>query len=68
MGSFIDKAKGKAKEMAGKATGDRKLEAEGIADQAKGKVKEKIEDVKDTAREELARDREALDSVTRPDD
>lgn len=34
-----DQAKGKAKEVAGKVTGDRKLQAKGKLDQAKGKAK-----------------------------
>ena len=46
MGEWTDKAKGKIKETAGVATGDRELEAEGKADTLKGKVKEKIEDAK----------------------
>jgi uncharacterized protein YjbJ (UPF0337 family) len=39
--------KGQAKEQAGKATGDRDLEAEGQADQAKGNLKNAGEKVKD---------------------
>ncbi|MDI3419137.1 CsbD family protein [Streptomyces luteolus] len=35
----MDKAKGKAKEVAGKVTGDRKQEFEGKADQARGEAK-----------------------------
>ncbi|MGW9114637.1 CsbD family protein [Microbacterium sp. NPDC055683] len=38
---------GKAKEAAGKATDDEKLEAEGHADQAKAKLKKAGDDVKD---------------------
>jgi len=38
---------GKAKEAAGKATGNEKLEAEGKADQAKASVKKTASDVKD---------------------
>ncbi|WP_433798241.1 CsbD family protein [Actinomycetospora sp. CA-084318] len=34
--------KGKAKEQAGKATGDKKLERSGQADMVKGEVKERI--------------------------
>lgn len=40
-------ATGKAKEAAGKATGNENLEAEGHADQAKSSVKKAGEDVKD---------------------
>ncbi len=39
--------KGKAKEAAGKVTGNEKLEAEGDVDQAKAGVKKAGEDVKD---------------------
>lgn len=45
-----DKVKGKAKEMAGKATGDDELEAEGRTQHAKGKVQDKAEEVKDSAK------------------
>jgi uncharacterized protein YjbJ (UPF0337 family) len=40
-------AKGKIKEVAGKALGDRKLQSEGIADQVKGKVQKAIGGFKD---------------------
>lgn len=46
MGELIDKAKGKAKEVGGKITGDRSLETEGELDQAKGKVKGGFEEIK----------------------
>jgi uncharacterized protein YjbJ (UPF0337 family) len=39
-----DKIKGKAKEMQGKATGDKSREAEGKVEQAKGKAKGKAKD------------------------
>lgn len=42
-----DKFGGKIKEMAGKVTGDAKLEAEGKADQAKGAVKDGYGKAKD---------------------
>ncbi|BDV31227.1 CsbD family protein [Microbacterium terricola] len=42
--------KGKSKEAAGKATGDKKLETEGHVDQAKADVKNAAEDVKDAFR------------------
>ncbi|MFM9373376.1 CsbD family protein [Streptomyces sp. Da 82-17] len=35
----MDKAKGKAKEMTGKVTGDRRQQAEGKMDQARGEAK-----------------------------
>ncbi|GAA4896431.1 CsbD-like protein [Stackebrandtia albiflava] len=41
-----DKLIGKAKEMAGKLTGNEKLEAEGKTQNAKGTVKDKADEVK----------------------
>ena len=43
-------AKGKVKEVAGKALGDSKLESEGQADQVKGKVQNAIGGLKDALR------------------
>ena len=40
-----DQAKGVVKEAVGKATGDKRTEAEGKTDQAKGKVKNATDDV-----------------------
>jgi uncharacterized protein YjbJ (UPF0337 family) len=45
-----EQAKGKVKEVAGKVTGDSKLEGEGKADQVKGKVQNTIGGIKDTLR------------------
>ncbi|MFE2377618.1 CsbD family protein [Streptomyces sp. NPDC059398] len=45
----MDKMKGKAKEAAGKMTGDKRQEAEGRTDQAKGKTKDTLGDAKDRA-------------------
>jgi uncharacterized protein YjbJ (UPF0337 family) len=45
-----EQAKGKIKEMAGKATGDAKLEGEGTAQKAGGKVQNAIGGVKDALR------------------
>jgi uncharacterized protein YjbJ (UPF0337 family) len=57
MGEVRDKArnvkqdvKGKAKETAGRVTGNNKLENKGKADQAKASVKKKGEKVKDVFR------------------
>ena len=47
-----EQAKGKAKEWAGKATGDAKTEGEGKADQVKGKVQNTVGGLKDAVREE----------------
>ena len=49
-GSF-DQAKGKVKEVAGKVTGDTKLETEGKADQVKGKVQNTVGGMKDSVKE-----------------
>ncbi len=47
----IDKAKGAAKDAAGKVTGDTKLQAEGKADKAKGAIRKGVGDVKDPFKE-----------------
>jgi uncharacterized protein YjbJ (UPF0337 family) len=39
MGEIIDKAKGKAKVLEGKLTGDKTRENQGVADQIKGNLK-----------------------------
>lgn len=51
MGSTADKAKGKIKETAGKATGNEDLEREGKVDRATGNVKEKAGQAADKVRE-----------------
>ncbi|WP_405914658.1 CsbD family protein [Streptomyces sp. NBC_00728] len=43
----MDKAKGKAKEAVGKATGSDRMKAEGQMDQAEGKAKDAMDDVKE---------------------
>jgi uncharacterized protein YjbJ (UPF0337 family) len=45
-----EQAKGKAKEWAGKATGDKKTEVEGKGEQVKGKVRNAVGGLKDTLR------------------
>ena len=50
MAGEMDKMKGKAKEWAGKATGDKRMEGEGKTDQAKGDVKGAAEDAKESAK------------------
>jgi uncharacterized protein YjbJ (UPF0337 family) len=47
MGDKTDRASGKLKETAGKATGDRDLEQEGRDEKSKGKLKKGAKDVKD---------------------
>ena len=46
-----EELKGRGKESAGAATGDRDLQAEGQADQASGKVKNAGEHVKDAVKD-----------------
>ena len=45
-----EQAKGKVKEVAGKVTGDAKLEGEGKADKMKSKVDNAVGGIKDTLR------------------
>ncbi len=51
----VDQAKGSAKERLGKATGNQKLRAEGIADKVKGKVESAIGRAKDRLRDQFSR-------------
>lgn len=46
----MDQIKGKAKEAAGKITGDDRLKAEGKMDEAKGKAKEARSEMEERAR------------------
>ena len=50
MAGTTDKVKGSVKEAAGKATGDRRTEAEGKTDRAKGDAKQAGHDVKEAAK------------------
>ncbi len=59
MGELTDKMKGKVKETAGVASGDRELEAEGKADTLKGNVKEKAEEVKRAIKDAVDPDRKS---------
>ncbi len=47
----MDKAKGAVKDVAGKVTGDTKLQAEGKAEKAKGSVRKGVGDLKDAFKE-----------------
>lgn len=47
----LHQAKGKVKEVAGKVTGDAKLEGEGKAEKTAGKVQNAVGGVKDTVKE-----------------
>ena len=46
----VEQAKGKIKEIAGKVTGDSKLEADGKSDQVAGKIQNAVGGLKDTLR------------------
>jgi len=46
----IDQAKGRVKEAAGALTGDRRLNREGHADQAKGSLKKAVDKVAETVK------------------
>ena len=46
-----DKVKGNVKEGIGKVTGDEKMQAEGVADQAAGKAKSTVGGAKDAVRD-----------------
>ncbi|MEU9854653.1 CsbD family protein [Streptomyces sp. NPDC047974] len=58
MGSAVDKARGRVKELAGRLTGDERLEAEGRTDQAKAKAREAVRKLR-------ARARGVMDSIRR---
>lgn len=57
MSGNMDDLKGRAKEAAGDLTDDKDLEREGKVDRASGAMKDKIDDVKDAAKDALDRDR-----------
>lgn len=46
-------AKGSIKEAVGKATGDERMEAEGVTEQAAGKIQKGVGNLKDAARDAL---------------
>ena len=49
----IEQAKGKAKEIAGKVTGDSKLESEGKAQKFAGKVQNTVGGIKDAVKQSV---------------
>lgn len=53
IGYWAQRGKGKVKEVTGKVTGNRKLESEGKAEQAKAKVKQAARQVKDAIKDVL---------------
>ncbi|MGT2667583.1 CsbD family protein [Streptococcus rifensis] len=46
----LDQLKGSAKEVIGKATGDKEVQAEGVVEKTIAKAKEAVVDVQDTAK------------------
>jgi len=60
MGEYIDKAKGKAKQVEGELTGDKAREAQGVMDEKKGEVKGAFERVKAAIKEEFQAVKEGL--------
>ncbi len=46
MSGMSDKISGKAKQVAGKITNDKKLQAEGKAEELRGKAKDTVQDMK----------------------
>jgi uncharacterized protein YjbJ (UPF0337 family) len=52
----VEEAKGKAKEVAGKATGDQKLEAEGKTQKIAGKAQNAFGSAKDAVKEAVDKD------------
>ncbi len=56
MGEFIDKVKGKAKQVEGRVTGNKVREAEGVADELKGKAKGAFEELKTTVKKAVRKD------------
>jgi uncharacterized protein YjbJ (UPF0337 family) len=55
MGERMDDLKGKAKEKAGEATGNRDLEREGQADQAKAGIKGGVDEAADKVKQGVDR-------------
>lgn len=53
MGEIIDKVKGKIKQAAGAAAGDKRLETEGKVDEAKGRAKGALEEAKHAVKEAI---------------
>ncbi|MFE5617737.1 CsbD family protein [Streptomyces sp. NPDC056524] len=49
MSNAMDKAKGRLKEVAGKITGNERLETEGRTDQAKTRIRETMKNVRERA-------------------
>ena len=63
MGAQGDQAKGHAKEVVGKLTGNEDLESEGKADRRAGEAKEKVGDVKDKVEEVVDKAEDKVEEV-----
>lgn len=63
MGELIDKAKGKAKQVQGRVTGDRAKEAEGVAQEYKGKVEGALDDLKTDVKRALEKKDDSRDEA-----
>ena len=61
MSGLSDKISGKAKQATGSLTGDKKLENEGKADEAKGTLKEKLDQAVDTVTKKVDEVKKNLD-------
>jgi uncharacterized protein YjbJ (UPF0337 family) len=60
MGEYTDKAKGKAKRLEGRITGDKARSREGAVDEIKGNLKGAAQKVREAARKIADRVRETL--------
>ncbi|MEY8462365.1 CsbD family protein [Streptococcus merionis] len=57
----LDQLKGSAKEIVGKVTGDKEIQAEGVVEKTVAKAKEVVADVQDAATGAVKAVKEALD-------
>ncbi|MAU33738.1 CsbD family protein [Candidatus Saccharibacteria bacterium] len=61
MNGFTDSLSGKAKQAAGKATDDKKLETEGKIEEIKGDAKNKVDEFTETTKDKIDEAKEKLD-------
>lgn len=61
MSGLSDKLSGKAKQAAGKATDDKKLQNEGKLDEVKGTLKDKLNEAVDTVSDKVDEAKKKLD-------
>lgn len=62
MSGLADKLSGKAKQVAGDATNDKELKAEGKAEEAKGTLKDKLNEVVNTVSDKVDEAKKKLDN------